>query len=79
MTSPDGSQKIPRLNPPRAALSTSPIPTKGKTSSALAAAQLIGKYGNWTFNNMSGEWTYNLDNKNSDVQDLDEGNTLTES
>ena len=66
-------------NPPRAALNIADPDEGENIFKALAAAQLLGKYGNWTFNNMSGDWTYNLDNKNSDVQDLDEGNTLTES
>ena len=45
---------------------------------APSAAALLGAYGSWTFDDTSGAWAYTLDNSNSAVQALDEGNTLIE-
>jgi len=44
----------------------------------MQAGTVDGKYGSLTIDE-DGEWEYNLDNDNADVQALDDGETLTES
>ncbi|MGH1351091.1 MAG: VCBS domain-containing protein, partial [Methyloligellaceae bacterium] len=43
----------------------------------VSSSTIQGNYGTLTIDH-NGDWTYNLDNDNSDVQALDEGETLTD-
>jgi VCBS repeat-containing protein len=45
---------------------------------AVSAANLIGAYGSFTFNELTGQWTYTLDNNAAHVQALTEGQEVTD-
>ena len=54
-------------------------PDRGESSfQALSTADTAGSYGYWTFDNTSGEWSYSLDNSNTDIQTLADGDSLTD-
>jgi len=46
---------------------------------AVTGNQLKGTYGNFTFNNNSGAWTYNLDNTDPDTNALTTGQIVSDS
>jgi len=43
-----------------------------------AMANVVGAYGTFSFDHLTGEWTYTLDNENPAVQELDAGETRQE-
>lgn len=45
---------------------------------AATAAALVGTYGDFTFNEATGEWTYALRNGDANVQALDDGDDVTD-
>jgi large repetitive protein len=45
---------------------------------AVPAANLVGTYGIFTFNELTGQWTYTLDNKAANVQALGAGQEVTD-
>jgi len=80
VTEAGGDNPIGTLGDPDAGgtLSVSDVDTGEDVFEAAASADLVGDYGTFTFNETSGVWTYILDNANSDVQALSDGETLTD-
>ena len=59
-------------------LSVSDVDTGEDVFEAVMAAELVGDYGTFTFDEMTGAWTYILDNNNATVQALSDGDMLTD-